>query len=186
MYLGKGIDGFEDRPIAPGRMWATDNPEASIEEFGGDADCPSEEAHIAQLREAMDKVSGVTPLAAGLLKDQLGNLSSATALKVVLMGTLARLERKRVTYGQGMVEANRLILEALDRFGILGTEAEDRDTRLHWPSPLPDDPGEKLAAAKAKRELGVPAETVLRELGYGPGDTRSTQSGPAAGAAGDR
>jgi len=170
MYLGKGIEGFEDRPVAPGRMWATDNPEASIESFGGDTDCPSEEAHVAELREAMDKVSGVTPLAAGLLRDQLGNLSSATALKVVLAGTLARLERKRITYGQGIVAVNRLILEALDRFGVLRTAPEDRATRLHWASPLPDDLGNRLAEAKAKRELGVPAETVLRELGYEAGD----------------
>ena len=168
MYLGKGIEGFEDRPIAPGRMWATDNPDASIEAFGGDAESPSETAHVAELREAMDKTSGVTPLAAGLLKDHLGNLTSATALKVVLMGTLARLERKRVTYGAGIVEANRMILEALDRLGVLPTDAQDRQTRLHWPSPLPENLMEKLAEAKAKRELGVPAEAVLRELGYEP------------------
>ncbi|UCE99613.1 MAG: phage portal protein, partial [Planctomycetota bacterium] len=42
MYLGKGIEGFEGRPISPGRMWYTDNPEATIEEFGGDAATPSE------------------------------------------------------------------------------------------------------------------------------------------------
>jgi len=168
MYLGKGIEGFEDRPVAPGRMWATDNPDAAIEAFGGDAECPSETAHINELREALDKASGITPLAAGLLRDQLGNLTSATALKVVLMGTLARLQRKRVTYGQGIVEANHLVLEALDRFGILKTDPEDRVTRLHWPNPLPEHLGEKLTEAKAKRELGVPAETVLRELGYEP------------------
>ena len=172
MYLGKGIEGFEDRPVAPGRMWATDNPEASIEEFGGDAESPSESAHIAELREAMDKVSGVTPLAAGLLRDQLGNLSSATALKVVLMGTLARLERKRVAYGAGLVEANRLVLDALDRFGILKTDPEDRGTRLHWPSPLPESLEDKLAEAKTKCELGVPAETILREMGYEPNPSK--------------
>jgi hypothetical protein len=168
MYLGKGIEGFENRPIAPGRMWATDNPDASIEAFGGDAESPGETAHIAELREAMDKMSGVTPLAAGLLRDSLGNLTSATALRVVLAGTLARLERKRVTYGAGLVEANRIILEALDRFGILRTDPLDRQTQLHWPSPLPENLAEKLAEAKVKRELGVPAETVLRELGYEP------------------
>jgi len=168
MYLGKGLEGFEDRSIAPGRMWATDNPEAQIEEFGGDAASPSEDAHIDQLRQAMDKTSGVTPLAAGLLRDQLGNLTSATALKVVLMGTLARLERKRVTYGAGLVEANRLVLDALDRFGILKTAPEDRATRLYWPDPLPENVTERLRQAQAKRELGVPAETVLRELGYSP------------------
>ena len=169
MYLGKGIDGFEDRPIAPGRMWATDNPDATIEAFGGDAESPGETAHIAELREAMDKTSGVTPLAAGLLRDSLGNLTSATALRVVLAGTLARTERKRITYGAGIVAANRIILEALDHFGILRTDPLDRQTRLHWPSPLPEDLAAKLAEAKAKRDLGVPAETVLRELGYEPG-----------------
>jgi len=168
MYLGKGLEGFEDRPIAPGRMWATDNPDATIEEFGGDAASPSEDAHIDGLRQAMDKVSGVTPLAAGLLRDQLGNLTSATALKVVLMGTLARLQRKRITYGAGLVETNRLVLEALDRLGILKTAPEDRATRYHWPDPLPENITEKLRQAQAKRELGVPAETVLRELGYDP------------------
>ena len=168
MYLGKGIDGFEDRPVAPGRMWATDNPDASIEAFGGDAESPGENAHIAELREAMDKTSGITPLAAGLLRDQLGNLSSATALKVVLMGMLARLERKRTLYGAGLIEANHKVLDTLDRLGIFRTAPEDRATRLHWPDPLPENLSEKLAEAKAKRDLGVPAETVLRELGYEP------------------
>jgi len=146
MYLGKGLDGFEDRPIAPGRMWATDNPDASIEVFGGDAACPSEDSHIEQLREALDKTSGVTPLAAGLLRDRLGNLTSATALKVVLMGTLARLERKRVMYGAGLVEANRLVLDALDRFGILRTDPADRATRIRWPDPLPVNTDESAPA----------------------------------------
>jgi hypothetical protein len=168
MYLGKGIEGFEDQVVAPGRMWSTDNPDASIEVFGGDAESPSESAHIDELRQAMDKASGITPLAAGLLRDSVGNLTSATALRVVLMGTLARLERKRTTYGAGLVEANRLVLETLDRLGILKTDPEDRQTRIHWPSPLPDNLGERLAEAKAKRDLGVPAETVLRELGYAP------------------
>jgi len=168
MYLGTGIEAFEDRPVAPGRMWSTDNPDASIQEFGGDADSPSETAHIAEIREALDKTSGITPLAAGLLRDRVGNLTSAAALQVVLMGTLARLARKRLTYGAGLVEANRLILEALDAFDILKTAPEDRATRLHWPDPLPENLAQRLAEAKAKRDLGVPAETVLRELGYAP------------------
>jgi hypothetical protein len=166
MYLGKGIDGFEDRAVAPGRMWSTDNPDARIEEFGGDASCPSEDAHIDQVRQALDKTSGVTPLAAGLLRDQLGNLTSAAALRVVLAGTLARLERKRLTYGAGLAETNRLVLEALDRFGVLKTDPADRATRLHWASPLPDDTAARLEEAAAKRDLGVPTEVILRELGY--------------------
>jgi hypothetical protein len=168
MYLGRGIENFENRPVAPGRMWATDNPEASIEEFGGDASSPSEDAHIAQLREALDKTSGVTPLVAGLLQDRLGNLTSATALKVTLMGTLARVERKRITYGEGLVRLNRLILSLLDRTGIFPNAPEERRTRLRWPSPLPENQREALEEARMKLELGVPRASVLKELGYAP------------------
>ncbi len=166
MYLGRGIENFEDRPVAPGRMWATDNPEASIEEFGGDAHSPSEEAHIGQLREALDKTSGVTPLAAGLLRDRLGNLTSAAALKVTLMGTLARVERKRVTYGEGLVRLNDMILSLLDRLGIFATAPQERSTRLHWPDPLPENQRERLVDARLKLEIGIARDTVLRELGY--------------------
>lgn len=166
MYLGRGIENFENRPVAPGRMWSTDNPEASIEEFGGDDDSPSEEAHITEVRQALDKTSGITPLVAGLLRDKLGNLTSAAALKVTLMGTLARLERKRITYGEGLVRMQAMILELLDRTGIFATEAEERATRLHWPSPLPENQKEKLQEARLKAELGVPRQVVLAELGY--------------------
>jgi len=38
MYLGKGIEGFAEKPVSPGVMWHTDNPDATIEEFGGDED----------------------------------------------------------------------------------------------------------------------------------------------------
>jgi SPP1 Gp6-like portal protein len=168
MYLGRGIESFEDRPVAPGRMWSTDNPDASIEEFGGDAESPSEEAHISELRQALDKTSGMTPLAAGLLRDKLGNLSSAAALKVTLMGTLARLERKRTAYGDGLVRLNRMVLALLDRTGIFHTEPDERHTQLHWSSPLPENQKEKLEEARMKRDLGVPQSVVLSELGYDP------------------
>ena len=166
MYLGRGIENFENRPVAPGRMWATDNPEASIEEFGGDENSPSEEAHIAEIRQALDKTSGVTPLAAGLLRDKLGNLTSAAALKVTLMGTLARLERKRITYGEGLTRMHAMVLELLDRTGIFPNAADERATRLHWPSPLPENQKEKLEEARLKTELGLPRQVVLAELGY--------------------
>src|SRR4029078_12703715 len=58
MYLGKGIDGFNGVPVARGRMWVTDNSAADVVEFGGEASSPSEDQHITELREAMDKTSG--------------------------------------------------------------------------------------------------------------------------------
>jgi len=166
MYLGKGIEGFENRPVSPGRMWCTDNPEASIEEFGGDQVMPSEDVHIAEIREAMDKTSSVTPLVAGVLKNKLGNLSSAVALKLTLMGMLSKTERKRFTYGEGLKKICGMVLEILDKTNIYRTNRSDREIDIIFPSPLPENVMEKLKEAQIKKELGVPPEQVLRELGY--------------------
>lgn len=166
MYLGKGIEGFEDRPVAPGRMWYTDNPDAAIEEFGGDAGTPSEDIHIAEVREAMDKASSVTPLVAGVLKGRLGNLTSAVAIRLTLMGMLAKTERKRFTYGEGIKRIAKMVLEILDKANIYSTSQSDREIDIVFPSPLPENTMERLQEAKIKKELGVPNEQLLRELGY--------------------
>lgn len=166
MYLAKGIEGFADKPVAPGRIWATDNPEATIEEFGGDGNCPSENLHIAEIREAMDKVSGVTPVVAGVLKNKLGNLTSGVALKMTFMGMLTRNARKQFTYGQGLRQIARRVLEVLDVAGVFATTPEEREVEAVFPNPLPEDTLERLKEAQIKKELGVPTEKVLEELGY--------------------
>lgn len=171
MYLGKGIEDFIERPVGPGQMWTTDNLEASIDEFGGDRENPSEDAHINEVREALDKTSTVTPVAAGLLGGRVGNLSSEAALRVVLMGLLARTEKKRLTYGRGIEQVCELILHALDVTGVLRTSAADRRVRLHWPSPLPENQTQRLRDARMKLDIGVPRRRVLAELGYALEDT---------------
>jgi len=166
MYLAKGIEGFEDKPVSPGRMWCTDNVDASIEQFGGDSTTPSENAHITEIREAMDKVSGVTPVVAGILKNKLGNLTSGVALKMTFMGTLARTARKQFTYGQGLKQIGQMILHVLDACGVYHTEPVEREIEVLFPNPLPENMMEKLKEAQVKKELGVSQEQVLRELGY--------------------
>ncbi len=170
MYLACGLDGFDRVPVGPGQVWTTDNPDASIEAFGGDAESPGESAHIDEVREALDKISGVPPLAGGVVRAKIGNLSSANALKITLMGILAKTARKRVTYGRGMQRVQELVLRSLDAAGILETAERDRDTRLVWPDPLPTEASEEAETAKRKLELGVPSERVLSELGYAPTD----------------
>ncbi len=166
MYLGKGIEGFEDKPISPGRMWYTDNPEATIEEFGGDSATPSEGLHIAEIREALDKTSGVTPVVAGVLKNKLGNLTSAVALRLTLMGMLSKNERKKFTYNEGLKRICRMVLAILDTANIYKTSEIDREVDIVFPSPLPENVMERLKEAQIKKELGVSTEQVLRELGY--------------------
>jgi len=166
MYLGKGIDDFLDRPVGPGQMWATHNLDASIEEFGSDTGSPSEDAHIEQVRQAMDKVSGVTPLAAGLVRGNVGNLTSGTALRVVLSGLLARTDKKRLSFGEGLKQIVSLALAWLDHVGALRTSPADRQVAIDWPDPIPADQSVQLQNARIKAELGVPVERILAELGY--------------------
>ncbi|HEY7117739.1 MAG TPA: phage portal protein [Tepidisphaeraceae bacterium] len=166
MYLGKGIDGFNDHPVAPGRMWMTDNEQAQVQEFGGDSSCPSEEAHIADLREALDKSSGVTPIAAGALKNRIGRLTSAAALRVTLLALLSKTDKKRTLYGAGIERICELALRWLDVAGVFKTTPAERRVELSWPSPLPENEQEKLDEAEAKVRLGVDRAVVLRELGY--------------------
>ena len=166
MYLGKGIDDFLERPVGPGQMWATQNLQANIEEFGNDQGSPSENIHIEQIRQALDKVSGVPPLAAGLLRDSVGNLTSGTALKIVLSGLLAKTSRKRLSYGKALQEITKLTLRWLDQTGVFPTSESDREISLEWPSVLPNDLGEQLRNAQIKQQLGIPTEQILTELGY--------------------
>lgn len=170
MYIAKGLEGFDRVGVSPGQIFCTDNTEASVQAFGGDADSPSERDHILEVREALDKVSAVPPLASGVVRAKIGNLSSANALRITLMGLLAKNARKRVTYGRGIEAVCRLALEALDRAGVLRTRGADRGVRLHWPDPLPVDLHEQVLAAKAKTELGVDRARVLADLGESPAD----------------
>lgn len=166
MYLAKGLSGFDKFPVGPGQIITTQNADASIEAFGGDGASPSEDKHIQEVREALDKTSGIPPLASGVVRARIGNLSSANALRITLMGTLAKTARKRVTYGGGIARMCTLILTALDRAGILRTHPRDRTVKLIWPDPLPEDIHDQTLAARAKSDLGVPRERVLAELGY--------------------
>lgn len=167
MYLGRGIDQFTERPISPGQMWHTDNPDASIQEFGGDASSPSEDSHIQEVRDALDKTSGVSPIAAGVLRGKVGNLTSQNAVRLVLLGLLTRVERKRLTYGGGIERMCELILHAADVHGVLPNTPDERRVRIDWPDPVPENRAEQLELAERKIALGVPREQVLNELGYG-------------------
>ena len=167
MWLAKGLEGFAQSPVGPGQVWSTDNPEASIESFGGDASSPSESEHVGEIREAMDKVSGVPPVAAGVVRAKIGNLSSANALRVTLTGVLSRTSRKRVSYGRGIVEASRLVLAALDRAGAVRTGPADRGLTVRWPEPLPESDRDRAETAAASKRAGVSEQRALEALGLG-------------------
>jgi hypothetical protein len=82
------------------------------------------------------------------------------------MGMLSKTERKKFTYGEGLKKICRMALDMLDKANIYRTGGADREVDIIFPSPLPENTTEKLKEAQIKKELGVPTEQVLRELGY--------------------
>lgn len=169
MYLAKGIEGFDQGAVGPGVVWTTDNDLAKIEAFGGDSASPSEESHIDEIREALDKTSGVPPLATGVVRAKIGNLTSENALRIVLQGLLTRTARKRVAWTRGIAEVCRLMLAALDHAGVLRTRESQRGVNVEWADALPRDLADELKTAQAKSELGVQQDRVLSDLGIGRG-----------------
>jgi hypothetical protein len=170
MYLAKGVDGFERTPVGPGILLSTDNENASITSFGGDAASPSEDRHVDEVREALDKISGVPPLATGVVRAKIGNLSSESALRLTLQGLIARTARKRITYGRGITHACSLILAALHNAGLVRTAERDRKVSIEWPDPLENSQTDLLRNAQSKRDLGIPPSRLLNELGYATQD----------------
>ena len=100
---------------------------------------------------------------AGILRNKLGNLTSAVALRLTLMGMLSKNERKRFTYSEGLKRICEMVLSILDRAGVYRTSAADRDIDIIFPSPLPENTMEKLKEARIKKELGVSNDTLTPE-----------------------
>jgi hypothetical protein len=92
-----------------------------------------------EVREAMDKVSGVTPVVAGVLKNKLGNLSSAVALKMTFMGMLSKTFRKQLTYGQGISQICTMAMEILDKAGVYATTSAERQVEVVFGNPLGEE-----------------------------------------------
>ncbi|MEM9083176.1 MAG: phage portal protein, partial [Planctomycetota bacterium] len=165
MYLAKGIESFGEGLVGPGRVWTTDNLDAQVQSFGGDGHSPSEERHIEELRSAMDKSSAVSPVVLGTVRERLGHLSSANALRITLMGVLSKAERKRVLFGAGIRRVCELALSAADKAGVIETSESERRVRIEWSDPLPISEREQVQTAIAKEGLGVERAEVLRDIG---------------------
>ena len=59
-----------------------------------------------------------------------------------------------------------MVLSMLDTAGLYPTSESEREVEIVFANPLPENTTEKLQEAQIKRELGVPQEQILKELGY--------------------
>ena len=161
MYLGVGIENFLQMPVAPGRMWVTDNTDAKIIEFGGDGkDLQRRQPHLRDPRgDGQDQRRHADRRRRA--QGRIGRLTSAAALRVTMLALLAKTERKRTAYGAAIEQMCELALAWLDRAGLFPTTPDERRVEIHWPNPVPENEIELLQEAQAKVQLGVPQDVVL-------------------------
>lgn len=164
-WVGKGVQKFDEIPFGPD-VRINIGEDEEVERLGSDSKDQGQDDHIAEIRDALDRVSSIPPLAAGDVKDQLGNLTSAVALKVVLRGMIAKLRRLRKAHGRALAEIAEKTLTYANAVGVLKTSPEDRRIEIDWGDPIEIELQERLDAALSKKTLGVPDNQIWKELGY--------------------
>ena len=98
-------------------------------------------------------------------------------MRISLLGILSKTLRLRQLYGRGLSDLCSMVLGALHQSGWLRTEQCDRSVEALWAPPIPQDESRVLADALVKRDLGVPSEVILAELGYGDRPRAQPQPG---------
>lgn len=134
-------------------------PGSTLQNLEMQSDLASSLAHLDRLKQALHEVAQVPEVALGKL-DNVGALSGV-ALRILYQPLLDRTEVKRQTYGALIVELFRRLLD-MAGFGA------NNIVSLHWPDILPDNSTERIQQALLLKQLGVSADTLLRELGYDP------------------
>jgi hypothetical protein len=164
-WLGKGIEGFESLPFGPDVKYSGSD-EASMERLTGDTKDAGQDGHIDQARDAMDRISSIPPLAAGDIKDQIGSLTSAVALRTVLRGMLAKLARVRMNHARAFENIAFGTLAYANATGVLITTPEERGICVKWGASVEESLIERLEAATLKKAIGVPDKQLQIELDY--------------------
>ncbi len=165
-WLGKGILNFHKQAMAPDLMIEAINEDGSIERIASDANDEGQNRHIEDLFDGLDKISKIPPIAAGLIKDSIGNLTSSTALRTVLRGFLGKIARIRKGHNKTVPEICDLILTYANDLGVLTTKPEERKTTIEWGDVVEMSSTERLDEALKKKGIGVPNSQLLEEIGY--------------------
>jgi hypothetical protein len=103
----------------------------------------------------------VPGIASGVTQNMPSQIAGIT-LKTMCMALLKLIDKKRCLYGELIINVSKAILQ------IKGF-SPDIDVSLGWQNPLPSDTAADANTALTLQQLGVSRTTLLRELGYDPG-----------------
>lgn len=155
---------------AVSRMWAFEDPEASITQLAaGDLS-----SYVEGVDLAVQHLAAQTRTPPHYLLAKLANISG-DALIAAETGLVARCRRKHLDFSDPWEEALRLSfkLRALSRPGWAGSDedlvrSEMADAETIWSDPENKDPVSLSQSLTMKQAIGVPQQVLWEEAGYSP------------------
>lgn len=170
---GSGFNASELR-AAVDEMIVLPNAQAQLHNLEMQSDLESSLALYDRLTRALHALLQVPEVATGKLETVAGTISGV-ALQILYQPLLERVEDKRETYGEMLLELNRRLLL------VAGMAPEAG--QMIWPDVIPRDPMAERQAALLDQQLGVSQDTLLQQLGYEPDNERAKSQVDAIDAA---
>jgi hypothetical protein len=170
----------------PKKVWAVPNEKAQVFNLeGGSAGVPPALEYMELIKKAMHEMTGVPEGALGEAMP-ISN-TSGVALAMTYQPMMQRYHMKRLTYGEGLVKINALVLKTLYIFDPTSmvydpsTEGMMEEGQapainpvdplayrsvIHWPPPLPQDQLIALNEIQTKLALNLESKRgALKDLG---------------------
>jgi hypothetical protein len=110
-----------------------------------------------RIKEAIHETTRIPEVAVGKLESTNG--LSGVALQILYQPLVEKVEAKRLTYGEMLIEVNRRLLE-------MAGYGEENYCKIHWAELLPKNNLEERQVALLDQQLGVSKDTLLTRLGY--------------------
>ena len=138
-------------------MILSDNENAMIQNLEMQSDLGSSLNYIKFLRQALFDMARTVDIDS--LADKLGALTNF-GLRVLYQDAMSKLDDKRGSYGEALIEINHILLELA---GMKNTDGG----KIIWPDVLPVNESEQTNALKVDREIGlVSKQTAAMLRGY--------------------
>jgi len=117
--------------------------------------------YLELIKQSMHELSGIPEATLG--KMQPISNTSAAALEIQYLPLMEKTKVKRLSYGKGIKEVNRLILKTLEvkEELNLGKDKERYITEIIFPSPLPKDEQKFLQNAQMELNMGVASKKEI-------------------------
>ena len=152
------------------KVWSNLPVEARVENLALNASLIESTNYRDSIKLAIHELSNTPEQSLGKIQS-ISNTSNA-ALQTAYLPLIEKTERKRMTYGAGIAQMNKIIVTILENYFQLDTSllcsepSRRHESTVEFPSPLPTDEAEAIQNQMYKLQNNLQSEAgALRKLG---------------------